>query len=298
MPTAQTIISKSMRLLGAIASGESPTAVELSDGFDSLNSIIDSWSVATPMNYCEQDEVLTLTASQGVYTIGDDSMTISGITRSSATATATTNQAHGLETGCKVTVSGATQSDYNVTAAITVTSPVTFTYTVANSPTTPATGTPVFTAGDFRFPRPTKITGAFTRASSVDTPVSIVTEGYWTNISDKVGTSATVARLLYRPSAPFGLIFLNPVPSGTPDLHIKYLRTVGEFSSLSHDQILPPGYRRMLELTLALEIAPEFQAKISEEVTSTLQTNLQALLAANSARLANSVLTPPQQAPQ
>ena len=293
MPTAQAIISKSMRLLGAIASGESPTSVELSDGFDSLNSIIDSWSIAAPLNYCEQDESATLVASQGVYCIGNSSMTISGITRSSSTATATTNQAHGLETGCKVTVSGSTQTDYNVTAAITVTSPTTFTYTVANTPTSPGTGTPVFTSGDFVFPRPTTITGAFTRLASVDTPLSIITEGYWTNIVDKLGTSATVSRLMYRPSSPFGIIHLNPIPSGTPVLFLKYIRTVSAFSSLSHDQILPPGYRRLLELTLALEIAPEFQSKISSEVTSSLQTNLQAILTANSNQLASSVLTQP-----
>lgn len=69
---------------------------------------------------------------------------ITGITRSGATATATTQFAHGLATGQTVTVAGASQSDYNVTATVTVTGASTFTYTVANSPTTPATGTITF----------------------------------------------------------------------------------------------------------------------------------------------------------
>jgi hypothetical protein len=65
---------------------------------------------------------------------------ISGITRSSTTATATTSTVHGLVAGDSVTVAGVGESDYNgrflVIAAPTTT---TFTYTVANSPTTPAT---------------------------------------------------------------------------------------------------------------------------------------------------------------
>lgn len=76
------------------------------------------------------------------------SVTITGITRSGSTATATVSAADGLKlkTGQILTISGATQTDYNITATITVASTTTFTYTVANSPTTPATGSPVATS--------------------------------------------------------------------------------------------------------------------------------------------------------
>jgi len=66
---------------------------------------------------------------------------VTSITRASTTATVTTTLAHGYTTGNSVTILGATQSDYNGTFTITVTGANTFTYTVANSPTTPATGT-------------------------------------------------------------------------------------------------------------------------------------------------------------
>lgn len=68
-------------------------------------------------------------------------ISVSGITRSSSTATVTTSVTHGLTSGDYVTIAGAGESDYNVTAVITVTTPTRFTYTVANSPTSPATGT-------------------------------------------------------------------------------------------------------------------------------------------------------------
>lgn len=66
---------------------------------------------------------------------------VTSITRSSTTATVTTSIDHGYTTGDSVVIAGATQTDYNGVFAITVTGDTTFTYAVANSPATPATGT-------------------------------------------------------------------------------------------------------------------------------------------------------------
>lgn len=76
------------------------------------------------------------------------SASVSSITRSSTTATVTTSTPHGFTTGQKVVVSGATQNDYNGAYTVTVTSATVFTYTVANSPATPATGTILVASGD------------------------------------------------------------------------------------------------------------------------------------------------------
>jgi hypothetical protein len=81
-------------------------------------------------------------SGRALSTVSSSSLSITGITRSGTTATATAAAAHGLQVGQIVTVSGATQTDYNITATITtVPSTTTFTYEVENSPTTPATGT-------------------------------------------------------------------------------------------------------------------------------------------------------------
>jgi hypothetical protein len=63
--------------------------------------------------------------------------TISTITRGGTgnlTATLTTASAHGLVTGNQVTISGATESNYNGTYIITVTGASTFTYVMASAP--------------------------------------------------------------------------------------------------------------------------------------------------------------------
>ena len=68
--------------------------------------------------------------------------TISTITRGGTgnlTATLTTASAHGLITGNQVTITGATESNYNGTYIITVTGTTTFTYTMATAPSANAT---------------------------------------------------------------------------------------------------------------------------------------------------------------
>lgn len=76
-------------------------------------------------------------------------ITLSSLTRTSTTATATTPSAHGYLVNDYVVISGANQSDYNGTFRVTsVPTTTTFTYTVNNSPATPATGTITVTKND------------------------------------------------------------------------------------------------------------------------------------------------------
>jgi hypothetical protein len=74
--------------------------------------------------------------------------TISSITRGGTgnlTATLTTASAHGLITGNRVTISGATPSQFNGTYAITVTGTTTFTYVMASAPANNATVMGIYT---------------------------------------------------------------------------------------------------------------------------------------------------------
>lgn len=70
------------------------------------------------------------------------------ITRSTTTATVTTDSAHGLAVGNPIAIAGADVAGYNLaTTVATVPSATTFTYTMANSGVTPATGSIFWTRG-------------------------------------------------------------------------------------------------------------------------------------------------------
>lgn len=82
-----------------------------------------------------------LTRSGSTVTGQTIAVAVSSITRASTTATVTTATAHGLTTGDIVTIAGATPSAYNGDFSVTATSSTVFTYAIAGSPVTPATGT-------------------------------------------------------------------------------------------------------------------------------------------------------------
>lgn len=291
--TAQDIIYKSLRLLGVLASGEAPTAAEAQDSLYSLNSMIDSFSANPQFYYYSQDEKFTLTSVQRVYAMGNDTVASASATSTSTVATVTTTNPHGLETGNKITTTGATPSLYNVVAAsITVTSATTFTYTVSGGGAA-ATVAPNYTSADFVTNRPIRIVGAFIRntTTNVDTPMGVITEQYWNNLPDKNSatiTSTTPSKILYRPSMPFGQIFTYPTPSGTPELHIRSEKMITSYSALTTTQYLPPGYQRLLELSLAVEVAPEYGSRAAPETVAYLKTSLDALMRTNLGKVLSS----------
>lgn len=269
--TAQQIIYKSLRLLGVLASGEAPTAAEAQDSLYSLNSLIDSFSSNPQFYFYTSDETFSLVSGQSAYAIGDSVLDLVLTSTTVNVATATTLEPHGLETGNKLTITGLVATYSKTATSIVVTSPTTFTYVIVGSPAS-STGTAI--CADFAVSRPIRIVGAFTRASSVDTSQGLITEQYWNAISDKLATAAAPSKILYRPSAPFGQIIFYPVPSTTPVLHLRAERMITQYTDLVDSQFLPPGYQRLLELSLAVELAPEYGSRASPETIAYLKTSL------------------------
>lgn len=74
-------------------------------------------------------------------TIAASSLSVTSLTRSGTIATAVTATDHGLGNNVEVTISGAVQSEYNGAHDITVTAANEFTFSVAGTPATPASGT-------------------------------------------------------------------------------------------------------------------------------------------------------------
>jgi hypothetical protein len=84
------------------------------------------------------------------------------ITRIGSTATATAVSPHGYTTGQRIVILGADQPEYTGSVTVTVTGPTTFTFDVAGTPTTPATGA-------IKISQPGAIIGAIAGGSTVTT---------------------------------------------------------------------------------------------------------------------------------
>lgn len=70
MATAQTIIDRALRLIGAIASGESPTTQESTDALTALNSMIESWQTERLYVYAMVETAFTMSVGDNSYTVG------------------------------------------------------------------------------------------------------------------------------------------------------------------------------------------------------------------------------------
>ena len=69
--TAQTIVDQALRSIGAIATGETPSSNERSDGLAALQDLIASWGAeGIVIPYLNERQELTLTADTSAYTIG------------------------------------------------------------------------------------------------------------------------------------------------------------------------------------------------------------------------------------
>ncbi len=70
MATAQTIINRAMRLIGALGSGETPSTDETTDVLAALNGMVDLWQTDGLAIYAIEDVTKTLTAGDPNYSIG------------------------------------------------------------------------------------------------------------------------------------------------------------------------------------------------------------------------------------
>lgn len=128
--------------------------VTRSPGVQATGNVVFTGTAATsiPSGTLIQKADGTQYATTTTKSIASSIISISSITRSGTVATVTAPNAHNYATGISQAISGAVETDYNITAVITVTGEKTFTYTVAGTPTTPATGTILSTATTANIP--------------------------------------------------------------------------------------------------------------------------------------------------
>lgn len=122
---------------------------------------------------------------------GYNSQTVTSITRSGSVATVT-KTAHGYNADQRIVHSGAGESEYNIDTAITVVDANTYTYTVAGTPATPATGTITAKVAGAGWTQPYSATnkGVFRTSASTGT-------GFYLNVQDNGpgGAGACEARI-------------------------------------------------------------------------------------------------------
>lgn len=118
--------------------------------------------------------------------------------------------------------------------------------------------------GAFNTTRPTKITYAFIRDTSLlDTELTnLNSQENYDRIVLKT-TGITYPQYFWYDTAwvaGLGKIFLYPLPKASLTLFIESWKQLQQFTAINDALSLPPGYQRAIESNFAIEVAPGFTA--------------------------------------
>jgi hypothetical protein len=115
--------------------------------------------------------------------------------------------------------------------------------------------------GDFNTTRPYKIEhkGNFFRDSdSLDYQVGVYRRQDYDRIVDKTATGSTPHSLFYDDGFPTRTLYVHPIPTQALTLYLNSWKPLQNFSALTTELSLPPGYQAAIEWNLAIWSAPRY----------------------------------------
>ncbi len=130
--------------------------------------------------------------------------------------------------------------------------------------------------------RPLRIEMAYARYYNLDRQIDVIEDkSVWDSILIKgLGTSWPEV-LWYDGGLPTGKVYFWPKPSASIELHLTVLNYATGFETAADEQELSRGYKRALELNLAVEISSQFQLPVSADLAARAYGALKAIKRAN-----------------
>lgn len=149
-------------------------------------------------------------------------------------------------------------------------------------PFTLSAGVASYTIGTgqmFNTRRPVQIISAYVRHAGTDSPVAIISDTKYGDISQK-NTQGIPESLYYQSGYPYGKIFLHYVPNTSDTL---YLLTEKKFQDYGLDDAveLPDGWEWAIVHNLAVALAAEYSVPVSLELKELAADGLSAIQTAN-----------------
>lgn len=260
--TANDIILGALRFCNIYAPGESLDSADAEDALSTLNDLLDSWSTDQASIYSSEENILTFTPNQYKYTIGNyDAGTFAGLVQAGSVTI----------TNAIIPAGMVINGDLHGTGIPDGTTILAFnaglgTITMSQAATaSPGMQQICFTiCGDFKIPRPLRVTNSFTRintqGSGLDYPIEIISQERYIEIGFKGIQAPWPICAWYNPTMPLGTIYFYQNPSSGGELHLFTDLILTRFTSLTQEVVMPQGYVRALKRMLAREIAPEYGA--------------------------------------
>ena len=280
--TAESLIKGALRRINSYQSGEQLAEFDAADCLDTLNDLLDSLSLDKDHIFGSQENILSWTAQQRLYKIGNPVCTLLGLQPFTGTLTAgspviagITNLPPQLVSGQNPAFqvgSGSILSDAQglipVNATVLSVTPTTITMSAPAIGNSAGLDSITFTVpGDLPIPRPLRITHGFTRFNALDFTLDVyATETQYTQFLYKAqpGPWPTVA--WYNNTVPYGLLNVYQTPGNSTECHL-FTDTILQNLTLQQVLVMPQGYSRMLKWLLAKEICAEYGFPLTPAIT-------------------------------
>lgn len=306
-----------MRRINSYQSGETIAAPDEQDCLDTLNDLLDSWSIQKMFIFGSNEWILSWTAQKRIYTVGNPTNAqLSGANSTGAAGAATPQigsyvwpNITGSLTSGSPTITGVTNMPSNLVAGATAaylvgsgsiltdsqsliptgTTVLAFnagaqTITMSANATASSTGSDSISytvPGDLPIPRPNRITHGFTRFNQLDFTLDVMeTESQYTSIlyKQQPGPWPTVA--WFNAQYPYGILNAYQQPGNGAELHL-FTDTILANLTATQSIMLPMGYSRALKWCLAKEICAEYGYPLTDAIKTNAQEALLAIKALN-----------------
>jgi hypothetical protein len=275
------IISRAMKDIGALASGETPTPEEAQDAFDMLNDLIDQWSNEDMMVFNVSEIIFPVVPGQVQYTIGPyhttanfvgaqftgsitgNLLTVTNVL-SGAVVQGQTLSGTGITEGTKILQSG-TGAGGNVNYAGTYLLNITYPSPVAS------------TTIQAYYQKPLGIDSAYVRINTtsngqpivnggLDYPIAILALDDYNSIGLKTLNGPWPKALYFNANEDSGNLFLWPNPA-QGEVHMFAQTIFRTYASINDDVTLPQGYSMALRWCLAERLMPMFGKASSTQIS-------------------------------
>ncbi|ACI52199.1 conserved hypothetical protein [Gluconacetobacter diazotrophicus PA1 5] len=265
-PSASAIINGALRLIGAIASGETPPANEYEDAMMALNGLIKSWQVSGVHVWAQTEGTLFLQPGQAQYAIGvnspDHATGAAGITASTALAATGVAQialasVSGIVAGSQI---GIVLDSGPVFWSSVASVSGTMVYLASALPSQASAGA-VVASYSAPFVRPLKVIGArlVNPTTGVETPLIPMSRLDYANLSGKTAPPGAPAQYFYDPQLGSGIFSVFPAPAdGSTLIRFTCQRPLQDFGSQADTADVPQEWSSALRFALAVELGPEY----------------------------------------
>jgi hypothetical protein len=266
------IISRSLKDIGALESGEEPTADAAQDAFEMMNDLIDQWSNEDMMVFNITEIIFPVVPGQVQYTIGPDPstanfigasftgsiagnvLTVTGI-NSGAVAQGQTLSGAGILNGTRI-VRNLTGAGGNVNEQGTY---------LLNIPYVASVASTTITA---YYQKPLGIDSAYVRVNTssngqpiynggLDYQMAVLALDNYNSIGLKTLSGPWPKAIYYNPNEQSGNIFLWPNPS-QGEVHLFAQTIFSNYNTMFDDVVLPQGYSMALRWCLAERLMPMY----------------------------------------